>query len=101
MAHSDLMQFFLIGTPIALTWAVGIFFWILSRRVKNANRNAYLRHQALTGTAVNAVTGSVGCDLPDGVTPEIDRGFCSIETEGTVFLARQGKLPRDTITNMF
>ena len=100
MANIDFMQILFVATPAALTFGAGCFFVFLGHKIKRANRNTYLRYQALTGSALNAVTGSVGCDLADGVTSDIDRGFCSKEEGGTLYLARQGKLPRDTIANM-
>lgn len=101
--NSDRTQLVLILqylTPVILLCAIAVFFFMLSARVSRTNKNRYRRQQALTGSSLNAVTGSVGGDVADGVAAEVERGKCSDETDGVVTIARQGRIPNDTIASL-
>lgn len=92
--NSQVLQ---IAVPLILLGLLAAFFARLAWQALHADRQRQLKARRLTGTARNAVLGSVGWDHGDNLAQDFDCGMVSREVQGHVVVARQGRLTQDTI----
>lgn len=92
--------FIQIAAPALALLAIGYFFQKAARRTWNADPEKYRRAQKDTGSAENAVAGSVGSASTSTSYSNQDYGMVSKREGDLLIIARQARLPDSTVSTL-
>lgn len=91
------MPFVQILVPVLVLGLVSLFFFRLAGHASGGDRERQRKARHLTGSARNAVLGSVGWNQGDGLASDFDCGMVSKEVGGKVVVARQARITEETV----
>lgn len=89
-----------IAAPLALLAAAAVFFFSLARQAATADPERQRRARSLTGTAREAVVGSVGWRANDLLSGDVDCGMGYVASSEKTVIVRQARLTHDSISSI-